>query len=205
MKPGLLIGDYIFVSKYSYGYSSYSFPLGYTFDYFENRIFADKPQRGDVVVFRFTKDPSINYVKRLIGLPGDEIQVLGGILYINGKKIERTSDGNFIEHNGDKEFEIRQFEEQLTEEKTIKILDQYDQLKQDNTIIYKVPEGHYFFMGDNRDNSQDSRYIDDLGFVPEKNLIGKARIIFFSSSKPIWKFWLWGDSLRLSRIFKKIN
>lgn len=205
MKPNLLIGDYIFVSKYSYGYSRFSFPFGYKFDYFDGRFFSAEPQRGDVVVFRLPKDPSINYVKRLIGFPGDEIQVRHGVLYINNERINKKEDGLFIDKNGDEENKIRQFSEELTAQKTIKILDLREDMPQDDTGIYKVPEGHYFFMGDNRDNSQDSRFINELGFVPQQNLVGKARLIFFSSSQPIWKFWHWHQSLRFFRMFKKVE
>lgn len=205
MKPNLLIGDYIFVSKFSYGYSRFSFPFGYKFNYFDDRIWASEPQRGDVIVFRFPHDTSVNYVKRLIGLPGDEIQMRSGVLYLNNQRIEKISDGFFSDENGGKKIEIAQFSEKLLDGKIVKTLDQYDDLPQDNTGIYKVPQGYYFFMGDNRDNSQDSRFLDDLGFVPQQNLIGKARIIFFSASQPIWKFWHWHHSLRFKRMFKKID
>jgi signal peptidase I len=203
MKPNLLVGDYIIVSKYSYGYSRYSFPFG--FDLFDGRIFSSNPQRGDVVVFRYPVDPSINYVKRLIGLPGDEIQMRNGFLYINGKKIDKDSDGNFIEKNSQITISARQFIETLPEGKEIKVLDMIDDSNADDTGIYKVPQGFYFMMGDNRDNSQDSRFLSYVGYVNEENLVGKARFIFFSVSEPVWKIWRLPHSVRFDRIFQTIN
>lgn len=199
MKPGLLIGDYIFVSKYSYGYSRYSFPFG--FDIFSGRIFSDTPKRGDVIVFRLPSDPSINYVKRLVGFPGDKIQMRDGVLYINDQEVKKLRSGTFVDDGR----EIVQFTEKLPEGKDIETLDQIAGTPQDDTGIYEVPENHYFMMGDNRDNSQDSRFLSDVGYVPMENLVGKARIIFFSTDKEIWKFWQWHKSVRFSRIFKKID
>ncbi len=204
MKPGLLIGDYIFVSKYSYGYSRYSFPFG--FDIFSGRIFESEPQRGDVVVFRLPSNPDINYVKRLIGLPGDKIQMRDGVLYINELEVEKISDGTFFDADtlsDDKE--IPQFFETLPEGKIIETLDENPTAPQDNTGIYEVPHGYYFMMGDNRDNSQDSRFLTQVGFVPKENLVGKARLIFFSAEENILKFWDWGHSIRFNRIFKKVQ
>lgn len=199
MKPGLLIGDYIFVSKFSYGYSRYSFPLGLKL--FEGRIFDNEPKRGDVSVFRLPSNPRINYIKRIIGLPGDTIQVRDGILFINEKEIEKSDDGFFNEEGYQ---EVKQFIESLTPNKNIKVLDTNTSVA-DNTGIYQVPKGHYFMMGDNRDNSQDSRFLDHVGYVPKENLIGRANIIFFSNSKPTWQIWNWPTSIRFSRIFTTIN
>lgn len=200
MKPNLLIGDYIFVSKYSYGYSKYSFP--FSFDLFSGRIGKkDRPKRGDVFVFRLPSEPSINYIKRVIGLPGDEVQVINGQVFINGGKIEKNYYGNFSENN----MKIAEFEEILPDGKKIVVLDQFPNVPQDNTGIYKVPEGHYFAMGDNRDNSEDSRFLTKVGFIPEENLVGKATIIFFSIDGNVWKLWDWPNSLRIERIFKKIE
>lgn len=204
MKPGLLIGDYIFVSKYSYGYSRYSFPFGVEF--FKGRIFQTNPERGDVVVFRLPSDPSINYVKRLIGLPGDKIQMRDGTLYINELEVQKISNGYFYDTDSlGENKEIPQFIETLPEGKMISTLDENPNTPQDNTGIYEVPQGYYFMMGDNRDNSQDSRFLTQVGFVPKENLVGKARVIFFSSEKNILQFWNWGHSIRFSRIFKKVQ
>lgn len=208
MKPNLLIGDYVIVTKYSYGYSRYSFPFG--FNFFSGRAFAEgeqkKPQRGDIVVFRFPPDPSVNYIKRVIGLPGDAIQMRDGVLYINDQKVEKTADGEFSDaQDGGIPLNIEKFSELMPDGKKIVTLDLYKDAPQDNTGLYEVPAGHYFMMGDNRDNSQDSRFLAQVGFVPEENLIGKARFIFFSSAKPIWKFWYWHEAIRFDRIFKKTD
>jgi signal peptidase I len=198
MKPNLLIGDYIFVAKYSYGYSRYSFPLG--LNLFEGRKWKTAPKRGDVVVFRLPTDPKINYVKRLIGLPGDKIQMRSGVLFINDEKVEKNADGIFHDTDDQVEVEIKQFLETLPEGKKVAVLDQINGTPQDNTGIYEVPTGHYFMMGDNRDNSQDSRFLTYVGYVPEENLVGRAAIIFFSNSQPTWQFWKWPQSIRFSRI-----
>lgn len=208
MKPNLLIGDYVIVTKYSYGYSRYSFPFG--FNFFSGRIFADsevkKPQRGDIAVFRFPPDPSVNYIKRVIGLPGDLIQMRNGTLYINDKKIEKIADGKFSdEQDYGLAINIDKFLEVMPDGKKITTIDLYKDAPQDNTGIYEVPQGHYFMMGDNRDNSQDSRFLDQVGFVPEENLIGKARFIFLSAAKPIWQIWNWPQSIRFNRISKNLN
>ncbi len=205
MKPNLLIGDYVFVSKLSYGYSKYSFPFGDKFNYFNGRIFSSEPQRGDVAVFRLPSEDSINYIKRVIGLPGDKIQMTQGILYINGNRVEKEFDGFFTELDEvGAPFDIMQYRENISNKKKFLVLDQISEAPQDNTRVYVVPQGHYFFMGDNRDNSRDSRY-GDVGFVPHENLVGKAKIIFFSNPKPIWQPINWIKSVRFSRIFDVIN
>lgn len=200
MKPGLIIGDYIFVSKYSYGYSKYSFP--FSLNIFSGRIFSKQPKRGDVVVFRLPSDPSVNYIKRIVGLPGDVIKVVDGQLYINKKPVPRTFVGSFTDDDGT---DISTFKETLPGGKEIFVLDQYDDRPQDNTRSYVVPIGHYFMMGDNRDNSQDSRFLMQVGYVPEENLVGKAGIIFFSTDHPVLEFWTWPNSIRTGRLFKAID
>ncbi len=199
MKPGLLIGDYIFVSKMSYGYSKYSFPLK-SFNLFDGRIAEYLPKRGDVAVFRLPSDDSINYVKRIIGLPGDIIKITNGQLFINDIAIKKEYIGEFIEDG----LKIDMFQEILSDKKFM-VLDQYPDAMQDNTPYYKVPSGHYFVMGDNRDNSQDSRYQVQVGFIPVDNFIGRATMIFFSSKYPIWKFWKWPESIRTDRILQRIK
>lgn len=200
MKSNLLIGDYIFVAKYSYGYSKHSFP--FSPNLFDGRIMESTPQRGDVAVFRLPSDHSINYIKRLIGLPGDKIQVIDGQLFINEEAVPKEYSEDVIDEDGN---QLKRFIETLPEGKKIAVLDQYPDAPQDNTGIYIVPEGHYFLMGDNRDNSQDSRFLNAVGYVPEENLIGKAKIIFFSDEKPFWQVWNWYSSVRWKRIFKSIE
>ncbi len=206
MKPGLLVGDYIIVSKYSYGYSRYSFPFG--FDLFEGRKWFEKDdiKRGDPAVFRLPADPSVNYIKRIVGLPGDEIQVRSGVLYVNDKKISKVVSGVFKEELGNLGdiVEFEKFTEKLGD-KEFEVLDVIEDSEADNTGIFKVPAGHYFAMGDNRDNSEDSRFLSSVGYIPEENLVGKARFIFFSVSEPFWKVWRMPSSVRTKRIFKKIN
>jgi signal peptidase I len=202
MKPTLLVGDYLFVKKYSYGYSRYSFP--FSLNLFDGRIFATSPQRGDVAVFRYPRDPSINYIKRIIGLPEDRVQIRLGKVYINDEEISKIIDGNFVDEINGQEIILDQFQETFPSGKKIHTLDLAN-TNQDNTGIYQVPKNHYFVMGDNRDNSQDSRFLEYVGFVPEENLVGQASIIFFSNSQNFWKFWQWHKSIRFSRIFKNIN
>jgi signal peptidase I len=202
MLPNLLVGDYLFVSKYSYGYSRYSLP--FSPNIFEGRIFKKQPKRGDVVVFRLPKDPSIDYIKRIIGLPGDEIIIVNGTIYINDGVIEQAQS-----KNRDKYFSDYPKGRLLIEkipQKSYKILNLEDNGIGDNAGVYVVPEDHYFFMGDNRDNSLDSRFLDQVGYVSYDNLIGRAEFLFFSSDKsiPLWKFWQWHKKFRADRIFKKI-
>ena len=203
MLPNLLVGDYLFVSKYSYGYSRYSLP--FSPNIFEGRIFKKQPKRGDVVVFRLPKDPSIDYIKRIIGLPGDEIIIVNGTIYINDGVIEQAQS-----KNRDKYFSDYPKGSLLIEkipQKSYNILNFEDNGIGDNTGVYVVPKDHYFFMGDNRDNSLDSLFLDQVGYVSYDNLIGRAEFLFFSSDKsiPLWKFWQWHKKFRADRIFKKIK
>lgn len=199
-------GDYIFVSKLSYGYSRYSFPFG--IEWFEGRKFRSAPERGDVVVFRLPTNPRIDYIKRLIGLPGDKVQVKNGLLYINGEAVKVKHD-SFIEVPKD-EGGMQSAElliETLPSGVKHNILNSYDNGRVDNTPEYTVPEGQYFFMGDNRDNSQDSRYMQQVGFVPEENLIGRAEIVLvsFKGGVPLWKIWAWPSALRNDRWFTSLT
>jgi signal peptidase I len=200
MKPGLLIGDYIFVSKLSYGYSKYSFPFS-SLHLFDKRFFEDTPKRGDVAVFRLPSDTDINYIKRIIGLPGDIIKVTNGQLFINNEAIEKNFVDDFIDDDGTN---IPIFVEKI-DGRNVLVLDQYKNIPQDNTGNYKVPKDHFFVMGDNRDNSQDSRFQMQVGFIPKNNLVGRATLIFFSSKYPIWKLWKIHKSIRFDRIIKKIE
>lgn len=208
MKGNLLIGDYLFVSKFSYGYSRYSFPFGLPL--FEGRIFADPPERGDIAVFRLPTMPSIDYIKRVIGLPGDRIQVKQGVLYINDQEIPRKRVEDFEERLPDGSVKrMTQYVETLPNGVSYRVLDATPRGNVDNTGVYTVPEDHYFMMGDNRDNSQDSRYLDKVGYVPFENLVGRAEIIVFSfddkEDAPFWQLWSWFDDFRTDRFFTPLN
>lgn len=199
MVPTLLVGDYLFVSKYSYGYSRYSFPLGIV--PFGGRIAEEVPERGDVVVFRQPTDVSISFIKRVVGLPGDRIQVKDGILHINGEQVKRTYMGNTKARNAASVIDFKVYEELLPNGTKHYIQERSDNDSFDNTVEFTVLEGHYFMMGDNRDNSRDSR-TSSVGMVPAENLIGKAQILFYShdGSARIWEFWKWPFAIRYGRL-----
>jgi signal peptidase I len=203
MKATLLVGDYLFVSQYSYGWSHYSLPFSPPL--FSGRIFGSEPKRGDVVVFRLPKDDSIDYIKRVIGLPGDRIQMIDGLLHINGVPVNRERVGNFIDDETGRP--VRRWRETLPNGVSYETLDLDDNGYLDNTQEYVVPPGHLFMMGDNRDNSQDSRVLSAVGYVPFENLIGKAQVIFFSigDGEPAWHIWSWPWSVRWSRLFTIIR
>jgi len=201
MKPTLLVGDYLFVSQYSYGYSRYSLPFAPPL--FSGRIFASPPARGDVAVFRLPKDDSSDYIKRVIGLPGDRIKMVDGLLHINGVPVRRERIDDFIDDETGRPERVRRWRETLPNGVSYESLDLEDNGFLDNTQEYVVPPGHYFMMGDNRDNSLDSRVPSAVGYVPFENLIGKAQIIFFSigDGEPAWHVWTWPFSVRWSRLF----
>lgn len=204
MMPTLLVGDYIFVNKFAYGYSKYSLP--FSPDLFSGRIFGSEPKRGDIVVFRFPPNPSIDYIKRCVGLPGDRVQMKGGVLYINGKPVPKAPDGTFdSDYSKDPGQNIPVFRETLDNGVTYDTLDESPDTLGDNTREFIVPEGHYFMMGDNRDNSADSRF--DVGFVPAENLVGKASLIFFSlgNDTAFSEIWKWPTNMRWDRLFKGVD
>ena len=206
MLSTLYEGDYIFVSKFSYGYSRFSFPL--SMPIFKGRVPAGAPERGDVVVFRLPKDTSVDYIKRVIGLPGDTIQMKHDRLYINNKLVEQTRHGEVMLPTMNGEIHpIPRFDETLPNGVTHITLDELPDGPADNTPPYTVPEGMYFMMGDNRDNSQDSRYQNEVGFVPVENIVGRAELILlsFDTSYPLWKIWQWPQAFRSDRWFKAIN
>ncbi len=179
MLPSLLVGDYLFVEKYAYGYSQYSFPFGVV--RFSGRILEKIPERGDVAVFRQPKNTRIDYIKRIIGLPGDRIQVKEGILYVNGKPVVRDYQDS-ENYKDDQIFHVyKKYIETLPNDVKHYIYEISDTEGLDNTPVFVVPEGHYFAMGDNRDSSQDSRVMSAVGFVPAENLVGRAALIFFST------------------------
>ena len=205
MEPNLLVGDRIFVTKYSYGYSKHSFPFSPPI--FKGRILPNKPQRGDVVVFKTPADNRTDYIKRLIGLPGDQIQFLDSNLYINNSEVikSRLSSSDKI-YCGTYDLNVFTFEEILPngiKHESVYLKD----FPYKNSDAFVVPDDHYFFLGDNRDCSKDSRFLSSVGYVHKDNLVGKAQFIFFSSDKRlgnIFSFWKWNKSLRFKRFLKKI-
>jgi signal peptidase I len=213
MIPTLLVGDFLFVSKYSYGYSRYSMPFSPPL--FSGRILGSVPHRGDVVVFRFTRDTSIDYVKRVIGLPGDHIQVKAGQLYINGTEVPRVAAGEYEwqDENGTRLISKKYIESLPNGPKhpILKISDDPRDMgcnvDANNTDEYVVPPGDLFMMGDNRDDSSDSRCMNSLGFVPMENLVGRAQFIFFSfnAEYPWWEFWMWPVEIRWGRLLKGVD
>jgi signal peptidase I len=204
MIPTLLVGDYLFVSKYSYGYSRYSLPLGLPL--ISGRILGREPERGDVVVFKLPTDNRTDYIKRIIGLPGDRIQIVDGVLTINGTPVQRQGAGEFVVSGGHGFVQTyRRFVETLPNGRSHSILELTDNGPFDDTGVYAVPAGQYFMMGDNRDSSRDSRFLSEVGFVPEENLIGRAEFIFFSVDGEALEFWRWPQTLRLGRFFQAIE
>ena len=204
MEPNLLIGDRLFVTKYSYGYSKHSFPFSPPL--FKGRIFSKLPKIGDVIVFKTPADNRTDYIKRLIGLPGDEIQFIDGDLYINSNQVlkSRISKSDII-YCG-KKIDVNTFDEKLPNGKIHKTVYLKDYSFQ-NSDKFKIPKKHYFFLGDNRDCSKDSRYLTSVGYVHQDNLVGKAEFIFFSSDfriGSIFSFWNWHKTIRFDRFFKRI-
>jgi|SRR5579862_253570 len=222
--PTLLVGDYVFVWKLGYGYSKYSFPFWNP--PFSGRIFGSLPKRGDVAVFRLPRDPSIVYIKRIIGLPGDKIQVTGGQLYIDGEAVPRVQTDDYIDDEYGLPMTIRQFVETLPNGVVHNILQKGDDGPLDNTQVYEVPPDHVFAMGDNRSNSEDSRALSAVGYVPVENLVGPAEFRFLSMRQlgtsseaggstvfftpwgarhAWWEFWWWPFEIRYSRLFTPVR
>jgi signal peptidase I len=219
MKETLLVGDYLFVSKVSYGYSRYSLTIPFTnipIVPFKGRIFAAQPNRGDVVVFKLPRETEKDYIKRIMGLPGDEIQVKGGVVYINGTPVKKVRDGSYV---GSEEAgpegqprPIPRYRETLPNGVSYHVLDSEPNGLYDNTRTFVVPPDHYFVMGDNRDNSADSRDQSPLGvgFVPFENLVGRAEIIFFSAAVDdpevhLLRPWTWPWGIRWRRFFNLVR
>ena len=216
MIPTLLVGDFVFVSKYSYGYSRFSMPFSPPL--FSGRIFGSVPHRGDVVVFRYTRDTSIDYIKRVIGLPGDRVQMKGGQLFLNGTEVPRQPLGDYeaVDEHGTRELD-QEYRESLPPDGPKHLIlkrsdaEEYNvgsEIDANNTPEYVVPQGDLFMMGDNRDNSSDSRFQNDLGFVPLENVVGKAQFIFFSFDTPdaSWfKPWMWPFDIRWGRLLQPVH
>jgi signal peptidase I len=203
MMDTLLIGDYLFVSKYAYGYSRFSLPFGPHL--FDGRIWGSLPKRGDIVVFKLPRDESTDYIKRVIGLPGDKIQMINSVLNINGKAVPRVADGFYVTKDAfGAETKVARYRETLPEGVSYDTLSIDPNGFEDNTPVYEVPPGHLFMMGDNRDNSTDSRVLSAVGYVPVENLVGRAEVIFFSVDKDAaaWEFWKWPWTVRWERLFK---
>ena len=205
MEPTLLVGDRLFVTKYTYGYSKHSFPFSPPI--FNDRFFFNKPKRGDVVVFKTPADNRTDYIKRLIGVPGDRIRFIDSNLHLNNSEILKSKiSKDDIIYCGNRKIDVFTFEELLPNGKKYKTV-YLKNLTFQNSDVFIVPEEHYFFLGDNRDCSKDSRFLSSVGYVHKDNLVGKAQFIFFSSDinvGSIFAFWKWNKSVRFDRFFKKI-
>ena len=206
MEPNLLVGDRLFVTKYSFGYSKHSFPFSPSI--FKGRILSKTPSRGDVIVFKTPSDNRTDYIKRLIGIPGDKIRFIDGDLHINNNQVlkTRTSISDTI-YCGNKTIPVNTFDEKLPNGIIHKTVYSKNYSFQ-NSDEFIIPLKHYFFLGDNRDCSKDSRFLTSVGYVHENNLVGKAQFIFFSSDyrvASIFKFWKWQETIRVNRFFKKIK
>jgi signal peptidase I len=206
MESTLLVGDYLFVEKFAYGYSKFSFPWGRLLPSF-GRVLERPAHHGDVIVFALPSDPSTVFIKRLIGLPGDRIQMLDGVLYLNDKPVPKVRVDDFVEISLDGyEHHVARYRETLPDGKSYLVLDGIPDGPSDNTPVYLVPPGHYFMMGDNRDDSDDSRGV--VGYLPAENLVGKAQFEFFSidgNKTNWWSFWTWPWAVRYSRVFTLID
>jgi signal peptidase I len=224
MIPTLLVGDYLFVSKYSYGYSRYSLPFSPPL--FSGRIFASLPARGDVAVFKYPRDNSTDYIKRIVGLPGDKVQMRQGQLYINGQICPRLPEGTYEAKDSGIRMALARFQETLpgsnghpdVKHDILKATDGIEAARRpgfdpnrefdpNNTPEYTVPPNQLFAMGDNRDNSADSRFMNGVGFVPLENLVGRAEFLFFSidAEHPWWQVWEWPFDIRWSRLLKPVR
>lgn len=205
MIPTLLVGDYLFVSKYSYGYSRHSMP--FSPNLFSGRIWGAVPARGDVAVFKLPRDTSQDYIKRIIGLPGDVVQVRRGVLHLNGAPVRLEQLGPFVSEGDGPRMTVQLRREFLPGGRSHLIVEQTDDGPLDNTPEFRVPEGHVFAMGDNRDNSLDSRVPSAVGMIPIENLVGRAEFIFFSvdGSARWWEVWGWPFAIRYSRLLSAVR
>lgn len=210
MIPTLLVGDYLFVSKYAYGYSRASLPFSPSL--FSGRIFGSLPARGDVAVFKLPRDGVTDYIKRIVGLPGDRIQVRNGLLFVNGQPVRREPAGPYVVEGDGPRITVKRYRETLpaspgAQPRTHDILEASDDGPFDNTAEFLVPPGHVFAMGDNRDNSLDSRATGAVGFVPVENLVGRAEFLFFSwdGSANWYEVWAWPFAVRWGRLLNGVR
>ena len=205
MEPTLLIGDRIFVNKYKYGYSKHSFPFSPNIS--DKRFFYNSPQRGDLVVFKTPVDNRTDYIKRLIGLPGESIQFIDGDLFINNQKVLKSKmDLDIDIRCGPFKFNTDIYKETMPNGKSYYVAYNSER-KIENSDKYVVPDNHYFLIGDNRDCSKDSRFLSSVGYVNQINLVGKASLIFFSNDtivSPLLKFWNINESIRIERFFRRL-
>jgi signal peptidase I len=209
MVPTLLVGDELLANKFAYGYGKYSSPIGLMPE-FSGHLFGKVPERGDIVVFRLPRDPSISYVKRVIGLPGDRIQMNAGRLYINGTVVPRREIGAFTNDIGGRAIPSARYLETLPNGREHEIVEISDRDRHDDTPEFVVPPKHYFMMGDNRDDSLDSRVAaadGGVGFVPEDNLVGRVDLVVLSHDPAVT--WLdvaqWPHAFRMDRLFGRVN
>jgi len=206
MLPTLLIGDYVFVAKYPYGYSRHSLP--WSPPLFDGRVLENPVDRGDIAVFKLPTDNRTDYIKRIVGLPGDRIQMIQGVLHINGEAVRREQVEDFIRELPNGRFmRLTQYRETLPNGVSYMTLDVERNSIADNTPVYTVPDRHYFAMGDNRDDSTDSRFLAHVGYVPAENLVGQADVLFFSVNGTArwWEVWKWPTAIRYGRIFNTLD
>ncbi|MBM3518156.1 MAG: signal peptidase I [Alphaproteobacteria bacterium] len=207
MMPTLLVGDYLFVSKYAYGYSHHSLPFGVG-QVWRVRVLERVPERGDIAVFKLPRDNATDYIKRVIGLPGDRIQVKGGQLFINDEPVKRERIADFLyQDRFGRSVLVPQYRETLPSGRSYLTLDLEGSSEYDDTPVYTVQPGHYFALGDNRDNSLDSRVKSGVGQIPAENLVGRAEFLFFSTDAmgEWWEIWSWLGGVRFARLFRGLS